>query len=52
MKKEGGWQKGREGRESETWQMNSYTYQDKHASIHVANAYNTFKYKDVMRLNV
>ena len=26
--------------------------QDKHASIHVANAYNTFKYKDVMRLNV
>ena len=24
-----------EGGESETWQMNSYMYQDKHASIHV-----------------
>ena len=34
----------REGRESETWQMNSYTYQDKHASIHVVNVHNTYKH--------
>ena len=32
-----------EGRESETWQMNLYTCQDKHASIHVVNVHNTYK---------
>ena len=37
----------REGRESETWQMNSYTYQDEHASIHVVNVHNTYKHNMV-----
>ena len=33
---------GEEGewKQSETWQINSCTYQDKHASIHVVNAHN------------
>ena len=26
--------------------MNSYMYQDKHASIHVANVHDTYKHKD------
>ena len=30
---------GREGRESETWQIHSYTNQDEHASIHVVNVH-------------
>ena len=33
-----------EGRESETWQMNLYTYQDEHASIHVVNVHKTYKH--------
>ena len=41
----------REGRESETWQMNSYTYQDKHASIHVANVHDTCNIKMMYKIN-
>ena len=33
-----------EGRQSETWQMNSYTYQNEHVSIHVVNVHNTYKH--------
>ena len=37
----------REEEESETWQMNSNTYQDKHASIHVENVHDTYQHKMV-----
>ena len=40
------WLKGRERRESETWQMNSYAYQDKHA-IDVVNVDNTYHHNMV-----
>ena len=36
-----------EGKQSGTWQMKSYTYQDEHASIHVVNVHNTYKHNMV-----
>ena len=37
--------KEREGIESDTWQMNSYTYRDKLASLHVVNLRDEYKHR-------
>ena len=37
----------REGKQSENIFINSYMYQDEHASIHVVNVHNTYKHNMV-----